>query len=149
MTKKLNFEKLVYLTVVVGSLGLFIFTTVELFVEYWNERTGFNIVEHIQTELELPAATICITDVFQNVSTETSPDEILSNLTAHTFSADHIFHEDFKKLKKKYIIQETFNYINGHCFTLRTLKKATLDNQITVLTRSVYISKISTQHGLI
>ena len=124
MTQKLNFGKLVYLSVIVVSLGAFIVTTVDLFVEYWQEMTGFNIVEHVKTELELPAATICITDVFQNVDTDTVPNEILSNLTAHTFSADHIFHEDLKILKEKYIIQETFNYKNGHCFTLRTLKKA-------------------------
>ena len=124
MQQKLNFGKLVYLTVVVVSLGAFIVTTVDLFVKYLDESTGFNIVEHVKTELELPAATICITDVFQNVDTDTGPNEILSNLTAHTFSADHIFHEDFETLKEKFIIQETFNYKNGHCYTLRSLKQA-------------------------
>ena len=89
MTKKINFGKLVYFTAVVVSLILFIFTTVELIVDYSCERTGFNIKEYDVTKLELPAATICITDTFRDVDTdgtETSPDEILSNLTAHTIS---------------------------------------------------------------
>ena len=123
MTKKINFGKLLYFTAALISLSLFIFTTGELIVEYSRQKTGFNIVEHDKTELELPAATICITDTFQNVDidgTETSPEEILSNLTAHTFSGNHIFYEDFEKLKEQYAIQETFSYKNGRCFTLTT-----------------------------
>ena len=122
MNKKLTFGKFVYFTAAVVSLSAFIFTTVDLIVEYCQEKTGFNIVEHAHTKLELPAATICITDTFRNVD-ETNPDEILSNLTAHTFSANHIFYRDFEELKEQYVVQETFNYKNGHCFTLRTSEK--------------------------
>ena len=126
MTKKISFGKLVYFTAAVVSLTLFIFTTIELIVDYSSEKTGFNIKEYDVKKLELPAATIFITDTFRNVDTdgtETSPDEILSNLTAHTFSANHIFYEDFETLKEQYAIQETFNYKNGHCFTLTTSEK--------------------------
>lgn len=123
MTKKISFGKLVYFTAAVVSLNLFIFTTIELIVDYSSEKTGFNIKEYDVKKLELPAATICITDTFRDVDTdgtETSPDEILSNLTAHTFSGNHIFYEDFEKLKEQYAIQETFSYKNGRCFTLTT-----------------------------
>ena len=123
MTKKISFGKLVYFTAAVVSLNLFIFTTIELIVDYSREKTGFNIKEYDVKKLELPAATICITDTFRDVDTETSPDEILSNLTAHTFSANHIFYRDFEELKEQYVVQETFNYKNGHCFTLRTSEK--------------------------
>ena len=114
-----HWGKLIYFTVVAVSLGLFTFTTVDIIVEFYQEKTGFNIVEHAENELELPAATVCITDVFRNVN-ETNAREILSNLTAFTFSADHIFYEGYDVMKDKFTIQETFNYQNGHCFTVST-----------------------------
>ena len=115
-------RKLVYYAIVVGSVGFFVYTVTDVIIEFYQEKTGFNIVEHSETELELPAATVCVTDVFRNVN-KSNAREILSNLTAFTFHADHIFYKGYDALKDWYTVQETFNYQNGHCFTVTTREK--------------------------
>ena len=114
--------KLFYYVIVALSFGLFAYEALILFVQYRDERTGYNKIEKFVDEIEMPGVTICVTDVFNNVETSTKGQDILKNLTNYTFSKEDIFY-DFERLGKGLEIQETFHYGDGLCYTLTTSVK--------------------------
>ena len=63
--------KLFYYVIVALSFGLFAYEALILFVQYRDERTGYNKIEKFVDEIEMPGVTICVTDVFNNVETST------------------------------------------------------------------------------
>ena len=115
-------SKLFYYTIVALSLGLFAYEALTLFIQYRDQRTGYNKIEKVVDEIEMPGVTICVTDVFNNVETSTKGQDILKNLTNYTFSKEDIFY-DLERLGKGLEIQETFHYGNGLCYTLTTSAK--------------------------
>ena len=114
--------KLFYYVIVALSFGLFAYEALILFVQYRDERTGYNKIEKFVDEIEMPGVTICVTDVFNNVETSTKGQDILKNLTNYTFSKEDIFY-DLERLGKGLEIQETFHYGDGLCYTLTTSAK--------------------------
>ena len=117
-------SKLFYYTIVALSLGLFAYEALILFIQYRDERTGFNKIEKFVDEIEMPGVTICVTDVFNNVETSTKGQDILKNLTNYTFSKEDIFY-NFERLGRGLEIQETFHYGSGLCYTLTTSRNQT------------------------
>ena len=115
-------SKLFYYTIVALSLGLFAYEALTLFIQYRDQRTGYNKIEKVVDEIEMPGVTICVTDVFNNVETSTKGQDILKNLTNYTFSKEDIFY-DLERLGKGLEIQETFHYGEGLCYTLTTSNK--------------------------
>ena len=124
MFKTQKFAKLFYIVSVAISLALFVYNSIELFIEYGEEKTGFNQIEHPMEAMEFPAVTICATELFKNVDDETNADEILQNLKNHTFPLSEIF-PTWPKLRacQGCVVQETFSYINGLCYTVSTAVK--------------------------
>ena len=122
MLKTHKFAKCFYYVAVAISFALFCYNAIELFIEYQEEKTGFNQLEHPMDEMEFPAATVCVTELFKNVGNESTADDILQNLQNHTFPLDEIFPNKLE-VCQECVIQETFSYKNGLCYTVSTAVK--------------------------
>ena len=116
--------KAVYYLIVALSLFLFSFEAIKLFIQYRTQKTGYNKMEKFVDEIEMPAVTICLTEVFKNLDSMTKGRDVLKNLTKHTFAKEDIFYE-FEQLGKGLEVQETFRYDNGLCYTMTTTDKQT------------------------
>ena len=116
--------KAVYYLIVVLSLFLFSYEAIKLFIQYRTQKTGYNKMEKFVDEIEMPAVTICLTEVLKNVDSKTQSQDILQNLTQYTFAKEDIFY-DFERFGRGLDVQETFRYNNGLCYTVTTTKKQT------------------------
>ena len=132
MFKTQKFAKLFYIVAVAISLALFVYSTIELLIEYGEEKTGFNQLDHQSDAMEFPAATVCATELFKNVDNETNADEILQNLKDYTFPLSEIFPTNLPYCQGC-VVQETFSYINGLCYTVSTAVKQVKGSGMPVL----------------
>ena len=116
--------KAVYYLIVALSLFLFSYEAIKLFIQYRTQKTGYNKMEKFVDEIEMPAVTICLTEVLKNVDSMTQSQDILQNLTQYTFAKEDIFY-DFQRFGRGLEVQETFRYNKGLCYTMTTTKKQT------------------------
>ena len=64
---------------------LFAYMSINAFIEYKEELTGFNQALASVKELPMPTITVCSQNVFKNVNNETNTEMVLQNLNDHVY----------------------------------------------------------------
>ena len=110
---------------VFSAYGFFIVLSWNSLLEFQEGKTGINqILVHVP-ELPLPAITVCPKSVSKNVDNETNKEDILQNLSNHTFSWEEVFHPRFLAKIDLWNPHEIFNQRLGVCFSMTFRKNVT------------------------
>ena len=107
------------------AYGFFIVLSWNSILEFQEGKTGINQnLIHVQ-ELPLPAITVCPKSVFKNIDNGTNREDILQNLSNHTFTWEEVFHPRFLAKIDLWNPHEIFNQRLGVCFSMRFSKNVT------------------------
>ena len=113
---------------VFSAYGFFVVLSWNSVLEFQEGKTGINqILIHVP-ELPLPAITVCPKSVFKNVDNETNKEDILQNLSNHTYSWEEVFHPRFLAKIDLWNPHEIFNQRLGVCFSMTFSKNVTTMN---------------------
>ena len=103
---------------VFSAYGFFVVLSWNSVLEFQEGKTGINqILIHVP-ELPLPAITVCPKSVFKNVDNETNKEDILQNLSNHTYKWEEVFHPRFLAKIDLWNPHEIFNQRLGVCFSM-------------------------------
>ena len=114
-----SLRKLICGIFVLGSYGLFTYFSIDAIVEFAEGNIGVSQISTPVTELALPTITVCSKEIFKNVDSETSPDDILKNLSNYVFTWNDFFHHKFLENLQDWDSHEIFNPRLGVCFSLK------------------------------
>ena len=108
-----SFQVLIHIT----AFCFFAANIFEIYLEYNEEKTGINRFSVKAESLPLPTVTVCMQDLFKDVDSNTTGEEMLANLANHTYTPTDIFHETFSHQIKKWNPREVFSE-SGLCIAL-------------------------------
>lgn len=102
---------------------LFAWNSYLAFNDYLQENTSLNGHLSPETELALPAMTICPKDLYKEIDIDAT--KMLMNISSYTYNLDDIFGSWFFKTRSKWNISEVFSTGMGRCFSLKLREKIT------------------------
>ena len=102
-----------------GAYVWFAFFSLCAFLDFQEEKTGLNQFLKPVKALPLPSITVCSQEIFQNITHETTADNMLSNLEDYLFKKTDLLHENFNKWNVWHL-HEIFSANLGLCLTLQT-----------------------------
>ena len=107
------------------AYGFFVVLSWNSIVEFLEGKTGINQNLIHVPELPLPAITVCPKSVFKNIDNETNKEDILQNLSNHTYTWEEVFHPRFLAKIDLWNPHEIFNQRLGVCFSMAFSKNVT------------------------
>ena len=107
------------------AYGFFVVLSWNSILEFQEGKTGINQNLIHVPELPLPAITVCPKSVFKNVDNETNKEDILQNLSNHTYTWEEVFHPRFLAKIDLWNPHEIFNQRLGVCFSMAFSKNVT------------------------
>ena len=117
---KINLKDTIIFLLIGIAYGMFAYFSLHAFFEYRQELTGLNHWLEPVRELPLPTITVCSQEIFKNVSSNTTREMVLENLSDYVFAWEDLFDDIFTESAHKFWNphREIFSNKFGLCYSM-------------------------------